>query len=56
MREAHRRGCDLVVYPELTLTTFFPRWFTEDQGEIDKWFEREMPGRRLSRYSTRPNA
>ena len=43
MREAHRRGCDLVVYPELTLTTFFPRWFTEDQGEIDKWFEREMP-------------
>jgi predicted amidohydrolase len=23
MREAHRRGCDLVVYPELTLTTFF---------------------------------
>ena len=22
MREAHRRGCDLVVYPELTLTTF----------------------------------
>ena len=44
MREAHRRGCDLVVYPELTLTTFFPRWFTEDQGEIDKWFERQMPG------------
>jgi N-carbamoyl-D-amino-acid hydrolase len=44
LREAHRCGCDLVVYPELALTTFFPRWFMEDQAEIDQWFEREMPG------------
>jgi predicted amidohydrolase len=34
----------LVVFPELTLTTFFPRWYTEDQAEIDQWFETEMPG------------
>lgn len=36
-------GCDLVVFPELALTTFFPRWYMEDQAEIDAWFEREMP-------------
>ena len=44
LQEARRRGCDLVVFPELTLTTFFPRWYTEDQAEIDKWFETAMPG------------
>jgi predicted amidohydrolase len=31
------------VYPELALTTFFPRWYLDDAGEIDAWFEREMP-------------
>ncbi len=44
MREAKARGCDLVVYPELALTTFFPRWYFEQQDEVDTWFEREMPG------------
>jgi len=44
LREAHSRGCRLVVFPEMALTTFFPRWFTEDQNEIDAYFEREMPG------------
>jgi predicted amidohydrolase len=43
MRQAKEAGCDLVVYPELALTTFFPRWFMEDQREIDAYFEREMP-------------
>ncbi|MBI2879721.1 MAG: N-carbamoyl-D-amino-acid hydrolase, partial [Candidatus Rokubacteria bacterium] len=42
--EAHGRGCDLVVFPELALTTFFPRWWMEDQAEVDAFFEREMPG------------
>jgi predicted amidohydrolase len=42
--DAHARGCDLVVFPELALTTFFPRWFMTDQAEIDAFFEREMPG------------
>ncbi len=36
-------GCDLVVFPELALTTFFPRWYMEDQDEVDTWFERSMP-------------
>lgn len=44
LREARRMGCDLVVFPELALTTFFPRWFMPDQTEIDSFFEREMPG------------
>jgi N-carbamoyl-D-amino-acid hydrolase len=44
LNEAHRRGCELVVYPELALTTFFPRWYTDDPEEILSWFEAEMPG------------
>jgi predicted amidohydrolase len=44
LREAHGRGCDLVVFPELALTTFFPRWAMTDGAEIDSFFEREMPG------------
>jgi predicted amidohydrolase len=42
--QAKGAGCGLVVFPELCLTTFFPRWYSEDQAEIDDWFEREMPG------------
>ncbi|WP_298720992.1 N-carbamoyl-D-amino-acid hydrolase [uncultured Ferrovibrio sp.] len=44
LREAKRMGCDLVVFPELALTTFFPRWYMTDQTEIDSFFERSMPG------------
>lgn len=44
MRQARSHGCDLVVFPELALTTFFPRWYFERQEEIDAFFEREMPG------------
>ena len=40
MEEAHSAGCDLVVYPELCLTTFFPRWYFEKQAEVDSWFEK----------------
>ncbi len=41
--QASAQSCDLVVYPELALTTFFPRWYMADAAEIDAWFEREMP-------------
>ena len=44
MRQAHGMGCDVIVYPELALTTFFPRWVLSDQAEIDSFYEREMPG------------
>ena len=43
MDKAASRGADLVVFPELALTTFFPRWFMADQSEVDMFFEREMP-------------
>jgi predicted amidohydrolase len=44
MREAREGGADLVVFPELALTSFFPRWFIEDEAALDRWFETEMPG------------
>ena len=44
MRQAKAMGADVVAYPEATLTAFFPHWFTEDEAEVDTWFEREMPG------------
>lgn len=44
MRQARAMGCDVVVYPELALTTFFPRWALTGQAEIDSFFERQMPG------------
>jgi len=44
MHAAKANGCDLVVFPELALTTFFPRWYFEQQADIDAFFEREMPG------------
>ena len=44
MRQAHQRGCDLVVFTECALTAFFPHWWIEDEPELDSWFEREMPG------------
>src|SRR5438128_4007902 len=58
MDEAKAKGADLIVYPELALTTFFPRWYMEDQAEVDKWFEREMPNaatRPLCERAAHPN-
>lgn len=36
-------GATLAVFPELALTTFFPRWYMEDQADVDSWFETELP-------------
>ncbi len=44
MDAAAAKQADLIVYPELALTTFFPRWYHEDRAEADHWFERTMPG------------
>ena len=43
LEDAAKAGCTLVVYPELCLTTFFPRWYHEDRAEADHWFEASMP-------------
>jgi predicted amidohydrolase len=43
-REAAGMGAKFVVFPELAFTTFFPRWWIEDQAEVDRlYFERSMP-------------
>jgi predicted amidohydrolase len=43
MDQAAGAKTDLIVYPELALTTFFPRWYYDDINDADIWFEREMP-------------
>ena len=43
MEQAASRGARLVVFPELALTSFFPRWWMDDPAEIDAFFETEMP-------------
>jgi predicted amidohydrolase len=43
LQQASANGCDLVVFPELALTTFFPRWFVDDITEADHWYETAMP-------------
>ena len=43
LRQASSKKCDLVVFPELALTTFFPRWFVDDIKTADHWYETEMP-------------
>ncbi|MBT6274807.1 MAG: N-carbamoyl-D-amino-acid hydrolase, partial [Chromatiales bacterium] len=42
-REAKGQGAGLIVYPELALTTFFPRWVPENESDVTRWFETDMP-------------
>lgn len=45
LREAAARGCRFVVFPELALTTFFPRWvYDRGDAELEAYFEDTMPG------------
>ncbi|MGA9276788.1 N-carbamoyl-D-amino-acid hydrolase [Ilumatobacter sp.] len=52
LRQGAENGCELVVFPELALTTFFPRWYLDegddeiagDTTELDSYYETEMPG------------
>lgn len=44
LRDAHKLGCELVVFPECALTAFFPHWWIDDEAELDAWYERELPG------------
>ena len=46
LKDAHSMGAKFVVFPELALTTFFPRWWMEDQAEVDRrYFESTVPSR-----------
>jgi N-carbamoyl-D-amino-acid hydrolase len=43
LRDGHARGCELMVFPELALTTFFPRWIVDNIADADHWYETSMP-------------
>ncbi|MCC7281263.1 MAG: N-carbamoyl-D-amino-acid hydrolase [Acetobacteraceae bacterium] len=43
LADANRRGAEFVVFPELALTTFFPRWWQDDKAWADRFFETAMP-------------
>jgi predicted amidohydrolase len=43
LKEADSRGSRFVVFPELALTTFFPRYWYDDPNEVEKYFENQMP-------------
>jgi predicted amidohydrolase len=43
LRAGAERGCGLVAFPELALTTFFPRWYVADLAECDHYYETAMP-------------
>lgn len=45
LHDAHSRKAELVVFPELALTTFFPRWFVDDISQANHWYETEMPSK-----------
>lgn len=42
LEQAAAQGAQLVVFPELAFTTFFPRWLLEGAA-LDGYFERSMP-------------
>ena len=54
MRKAE--GCDLIVYPELALTAFFPRWYCEDRSDASSSAKCRIPppGRCSRRQSAPP--
>ena len=44
LETAAAMGAELAVFPEMALTTFFPRWHLSDADEIAAFFEAAMPG------------
>jgi N-carbamoyl-D-amino-acid hydrolase len=43
LHQAKAKNAQLVVFPELALTTFFPRWYVDDLSTADHWYETHMP-------------
>jgi len=44
LKEAKARGASFVVFPELALTTFFPRYWMQADEVQARFFERTVPG------------
>ena len=51
LREAHGRGARLVVFPELALTTFFPRWWMTSRPRSTAFLSVRCRMPRPARYS-----
>src|SRR5687768_2220212 len=43
LENAAQEGAQLVVFPELAFTTFFPRWPCEHDDDVLHYFETAMP-------------
>lgn len=43
LERAAGAGVELAVFPEMALTTFFPRWALDDEREIAAYYEEQMP-------------
>jgi len=43
LREATARQAEFVVFPELALTTFFPRYWMDEEEAVARYFEKTMP-------------
>ena len=41
--DAADQGAELIVFPELALTTFFGHWYIEDDAELRSFYEKDMP-------------
>ncbi|KAJ0365238.1 hypothetical protein COL922a_014436, partial [Colletotrichum nupharicola] len=39
LRNAASQGAQLVLFPEVAFTTFFPRYLILDETELKSWFE-----------------
>jgi predicted amidohydrolase len=43
LRDAKSQGAEVVVFPELALTPFFPRYWMDEKEAVNLYFERSMP-------------
>lgn len=43
LQDAAEQSIELLVFPELALTTFFPRWYVEDLKTVDHYYHASMP-------------
>lgn len=55
LEDAAAQGAQLVVFPELAFTTFFPRWILEGDA-LDHYFERGMPNEQVAALFARARA
>lgn len=39
LEDAAAQGAEVVLFPETTFTTFFPRYLLEDEAELESFFE-----------------